>query len=171
MFQLVPPAQGSATSIRTPSLKRGGTRGRAARGGLLGEALGEDSAVLQPYVPHQHTSAGGSGEGGEARSLSVASSGGSLRGASWLGALGSRVAGALHLHRRGGGPGSLGPSEMGSPRSGGSSCCPAGLVPRAAVGPRAPALAPTRAPAASRHRPGPPSHPTHPPLQPPTCCR
>lgn len=127
------PRQGSATSIRTPSLKRGAARGRSARGGLLGEALGEDSAVLQPYVPQHHGNAG-SGDGGEARSLSVASSGGSLRGASWLGALGARVAGALHLHgRQGGGVGglgSLGHSEMGSPRSGAHLLhCLAGVCP------------------------------------------
>ena len=62
---------------------------------------------MQPYLH---------GGDGDARSLSYASSGGSLPRGGWLG----RLTGALHLRRGGygGGLGSVGQSELGSPRSG-----------------------------------------------------
>lgn len=117
------PRQGSATSVRTPSIKRG-LQGASTRAGRMRTALlshREESVLgsrrnstdlglgddgLQPYHP------GSEVPGPDMRSFSVASSGGSFARSGWLGVLGQRLTGAL---RRA--PHSVNPSEMGSPRS------------------------------------------------------
>ncbi|PSC75196.1 Helicase sen1 [Micractinium conductrix] len=133
------PRQGSATSVRTPSLKRyltghyaaraaaayeaSGTapRGRLRAGLLSMGGLGRRHSMDTMDEGGQYGSAPGQYAGRsshsevppDARSLSVASSGGSLARASWLATIGHRLTGVLG--RRGGHSGQ--PSELGSPRS------------------------------------------------------
>ncbi|KAL4419982.1 hypothetical protein ABPG75_007080 [Micractinium tetrahymenae] len=131
------PRQCSASSIRTPSLKRVAAAAAAANGGVgagglahgapLGRARPRNllAAVAGGGLGRRHSvdildeedsARFGPAPGGDVAhdmrsSLSVASSGGSLMRSGWLGMLGHRLSGVLRRGHSGH------PSEMGSPRS------------------------------------------------------